>query len=137
MCDAAPLSQRSRERSIAAELRGKRGWRGSALWVTLGIVGGAICFQAVGLPSFVAGMARDPSGDALPDRHLSYAGDPVETGSLPSIHRVDQARCTSLALDRIANRTSAGRCPDDGLALRLEGDSDRGDLPRVAGNEAR
>ena len=131
MHDAAPLSQRSSARSIPAELRGKRAWRGSALWVTLGIVGGAICCQAVGLPSLVAGMARDE------DRHLSYAGDPVETGSLPSIHRVDQARCTSLALDRSANRILAGRCPDDGLALRLEGDSDRGDLPRVAGNAAR
>jgi hypothetical protein len=133
MHDGAPLSQRSSGRSIPAELRGKRAWRGSALWVTLGIVGGAICGQAVGLPSLLAGMARDPSAD----RHLSYAGDPVETGSLPSIHSVDPARCTSLALDRSANRIVAGRCPDDGLALRLEGDSDRGDLPRVAGNEAR
>jgi len=133
MRDAAPLSQRSSERSIPAELRGKRAWRGSALWVTLGIVGGAICCQAVGLPSLVAGKARDASGDAW----LSYAGDSVETGSLPSIHRVDQARCTSLALDRGGNRILAGRCPVGGLTLRLEGDSDRGDLPRLAGNEVR
>ena len=137
MHDAAPLSQRSSGRSIPAELRGKRGWRGSALWVTLGIVVGAICCQAVGLPSLVAGMAPDPSGDAWPDRHLSHAGDLVETGSLPSIHRVDQARCTSLALDRSTNRILAGRCPVDGLTVRLEGDSDRGDLPRLAGNEVR
>ena len=137
MHDAAPLSQRSSERSTKTELRGKRAWRGSALWVTLGIVCGAIFGQAVGLPSLVAGMASDPSGDAWPDRHLSSAGDPIETGSLPSIHRVDQARCTSLALDRSGNRTLAGRCPDDGLTLRLEGESDRGDLPRVAGSEAR
>ena len=115
---------------MPAELRSKRAWRGSALRVTLGIVGGAICCQAVGLPSLVAGMTRDRSGEAR-------AGDPIETGSLPSIHRVDQARCTSLALDRSTNRILAGRCPVGGLTLRLEGDSDRGDLPRLAGNEVR
>ena len=137
MHDAAPMSRRPSERSIPAELRGKRVWRGSALWVTLGIVGGAICCQAVGLPSLVAGMTRDRGGEARPDRHVSDAGAPIESGSLPSIHRVDQARCTSLALDRSTNRILAGRCPVDGLTLRLEGDSDRGDLPRLAGNEVR
>ena len=105
--------------------------------MTLGIVGGAICCQAVGLPSLVAGMTRDRGGEARPDRHASDAGAPIESGSLPSIHHVDQARCTSLALDRSTNRILAGRCPVDGLTLRLEGDSDRGDLPRLAGNDAR
>ena len=133
MQEAAPLGQRSRKRSIAAELRGKHSWRGAALWVTLGIVGGAICWQA-GLPGLVAGLVRDPSGAV---RDQSYAGNPIETGSLPSLHRVEQKRCTNLALDRSANRTVVGHCPEEGLVLRLEGDSDRGDLPRLAGNEAR
>ena len=44
----------------------------------------------------------------------------IETGSLPSIHRVDPASCTSLELDRVAaNRTVVRPCPSDGLALRL------------------
>ena len=137
MHDAAAWSQRSSERSHPADLRGKRAWRGAALWVTLGIVGGAIGWQVVGLSSLVAGRARSPAGEASPQHRQAYAGDPIEIGSLPTIHRVDQAHCTSLALDRSANRILAGHCPADGLTLRLEGESDRGDLPRVAGSEAR
>ena len=137
MHDAAALSQRSSERSPPAELRGKRAWRGAALWVTLGIVGGAIGCQAIGLPSLLASRALSPAGEASPQHRQAYAGDPIETGSLPTIHRVDQAHCTSLALDRSANRILAGRCPADGLTLRLEGESDRGDLPLIAGNETR
>jgi len=125
------------ERSAPAKLRGKRAWRGTALWVTLCVVGGAIGWQAVGLPGVVAGMVRSPGGEASPERRQAHAGSAIETGSLPSIHRVDQARCTSLELDRSANRILVGPCPEGGLTLRLESDSDRGDLPRVAGNEAR
>jgi hypothetical protein len=130
-------NERSSKRSIPAGLRGKRAWRGNALWVTLGIVGGAIFCQAFGLPSIVADIARGPDAETSLQGHQLNPGDSIETGSLPSIHRVDQARCTSLALERTTNRTLARRCPKDGLTLRLEGDSDRGDLPRVAGNEAR
>jgi hypothetical protein len=137
MHDTALLSQRSRERPAPAQSHGKRGWRGTALWATLCVVGGAIGWQAVGLPALVAASVRSPAGEASPERRQAQAGDPIETGSVPSIHRVDQARCTSLALDRSVNRILAGRCPAHGLTLRLEGDSDRGDLPRVAGNEAR
>jgi hypothetical protein len=137
MHETGPLSQRSRERPAKAKPRGKRAWRGTALWATACVVGGAIGWQALGLPAVVAGMVRSPAGEASPQHRQAQAGDPIETGSVPSIHRVDQARCTSLALDRSANRTLAGRCPADGLTLRLEGDNDRGDLPRVAGNEAR
>ena len=124
-------------RSAPAKLPGKRAWRGTALWVTLCVVGGAIGWQVVGLSSLVAGRARSPAGEASPQHRQAYAGDPIETGSLPRIHRVDQARCTSLTLDRSAHRTLAGRCPADGLTLRLEGESDRGDLPLIAGNETR
>jgi hypothetical protein len=137
MHDTAPLSRRSRERPAKAKPRGQSAWRGTALWASLCVVGGAIGGHAVGLPSLVAGMVRSSAGEASPQHRQAQAGDPIETGSVPSIHRVDQARCTSLALDRSANRTLAGRCPADGLTLRLEGDNDRGELPRVAGNEAR
>jgi hypothetical protein len=137
MHETGPLSQRSRKRPAKAKLRGKHAWRGTALWATVCAVGGVIGWQALGLPAVVAGMVRSPAGEASPEHRQAQAGDPIETGSVPSIHRVDQARCTSLALDRSANRTLAGRCPADGLTLRLEGDNDRGDLPRVAGNEAR
>jgi hypothetical protein len=137
MHEAEPLSQRSMARSAPAKLPGKRAWRGTALWVTLCVVGGAIGWQAVDLTGFVAGMVRKPGGEASPELRQAHAGAPIDTGSLPRTHRVDQARCTSLALDRSANRILAGRCPEEGLTLRLEGDSDRGDLPRVAGNEAR
>ena len=137
MHDTAPLSRRSRERPAKAKPRGKSAWRGTALWASLCVVGGAIGGHAVGLPSLVAGMVRGTAGETSAGHRQAQAGDPIETGSLPSIHRVDQARCTSLALDRSANRILAGRCPEGGLTLRLESDSDRGDLPRVAGNEGR
>ena len=137
MRDAAPLSQRSTERPTPAALRGDRVARGAALWVTLGFVGAAIICQAVGLSSLIAGIIHASSVDTLPDRRQAYAGNQIETGSLHSIYRVDPTRCTSLALDRGANRIAAGRCPDDGLALRLESESDREDLPLVAANEAR
>ncbi len=131
----APSSQRSIERSLPAARRGGRAARGAALWATLSFAGAAVLCQAVGLTSVVAGILH--GAETLPDRHRVYTGDPIQTGSLPAIYRVDQARCTSLELDRRTNGIVAGRCPDDGLTLRLEGESDREDLPLVAGNEPR
>ena len=62
----------------------------------------------------------------------------IETGSLPSIHRVDPASCTSLELDRVAaNRTVVRPCPSDGLALRLDTGTDREDLAVLADYGAR
>lgn len=96
-----------------------------------------MAWQAMGLSSRDAGIIHTPSAAALSHRHQRYVGDAIETGSLPRIHRVDQTHCTSLALDRGANRIVAGRCPDGGLTLRLEGESHREALPRVAGGDAR
>jgi hypothetical protein len=107
------------------------------LWATTAFVLAAIVWQAAESPSRVAGIVRTPSAATLPDRRQPYVDDPIETGSLPRIHRVDRARCTSLALDRDANRIVAGRCPDGGLTLRLEGESTREALPRVAGSDGR
>lgn len=61
-------------------------------------------------------------------------GNAIETGSLPTILRIDPARCISLELDRLSNRTAARPCPPDGLALRLESGGERGDLAVLADN---
>lgn len=55
------------------------------------------------------------------------ADETVTTGSLPTIHQVDADACTSLELDRETNQTMRRPCPQEGLALRLEGDPARED----------
>lgn len=86
----------------------------------------------------MADVVLDPAGgDAVVARDPDAGFGGIETGSLPSIHLVDPANCTSLELDREANRTVVRPCPSDGLALRLDTGTDREDLAILAGYGAR
>lgn len=70
--------------------------------------------------------------EAVAAQARSTAGEQIETGSLPTIVRIDPSSCTSLELDRSSNRTAVRPCPRDGIALRHETGSDRGDLALIA-----
>jgi hypothetical protein len=48
------------------------------------------------------------------------------------MHQVDPTACTTLALDRQSNNTAARACPNDGLALQLEGGDVREDRANVS-----
>lgn len=71
-------------------------------------------------------------GETAAAHEVQQSGELIETGSLPSIYRVDPATCTSIELDRRANRTAKRSCPREGLALRLESDEKHADLAVVA-----
>lgn len=105
--------------------------RGAALWATVGFVFGAVFWHAVGFWTFMSQMMFDGS-EAVAAQSRSAAGEQIETGSLPTIVRIDPASCTSLELDRASNRTAVRPCPRDGIALRHEAGSDREDLALVA-----
>jgi hypothetical protein len=130
MRDAAARRERSDTRSaaIVAPARARRGRRGAALWTTVGFVCGAVFWHAVGFWNFVGDIAFNPNGGSTAALSLVQQDDPIVTGSLPSVYRVDPASCTSLELDRQANRTVVRPCPGDGLALRLDAGNDREDL---------
>jgi hypothetical protein len=110
---------------------GRRMSRGAALWATIGFVSGAVFWHGSGLWDVVSAEVAKPDSAGAPG-HAGVAADPIETGSLPSIHIVDPASCTGLELDRQANRTIVRACPSDGLALRLDGSNSRGDLAALA-----
>ena len=130
MRDVAARRERSDTRSaaIVAPARTRRGRRGAALWTTIGFVCGAVFWHLVGFWNFVGDIAFNPDGDNLAAHSEPQQSDPIETGSLPTVYRVDPASCTGLELDRQSNRTVARACPGEGLALRLDGSSDREDL---------
>jgi hypothetical protein len=111
---------------------GRRTSRGAALWATIGFVSGAVVWHGAGLWDFVSAVVTNPDGNAVASGDAHLAANPIETGSLPSIHIVDPARCTGLELDRQANRTIMRACPSDGLALRLDAGNDRSDLAALA-----
>jgi hypothetical protein len=122
----------------AAAVPPRRAARGAALWATLGFVCGAIFWHAFDFWSYMTDVVLNPpGGDAAVARGPDAGFSGIETGSLPSIHRVDPASCTSLELDREANRTVVRPCPSDGLALRLDPGTDREDLAVLADYEAR
>ena len=110
----------------------RRTSRGTALWATLGFASAAIFWHGSGLWDVVATLVTNPDSKAAASGRADLAADPIETGSLPSIHIVDPASCTDLELDRQANRTIMRACPSNGLALRLEAGNDRGDLTALA-----
>jgi hypothetical protein len=110
---------------------GRRMSRGAALWATIGFVSGAVFWHGSGLWDVVSAEVAKPNSVGA-SGHADLAADPMETGSLPSIHIVDPARCTGLELDRQANRTIMRACPSDGLALRLDAGNDRSDLAALA-----
>jgi hypothetical protein len=95
----------------------------------IGFACGAIFWHATGFWSFVSDVMLNSAGGAtFTARAVSPAADRLETGSLPTIYRVEPGSCTSLELDRQANRTVIRPCPSDGLALRLDAGNDREDL---------
>ena len=110
----------------------RRTSRGTALWAILGFASAAIFWHESGLWELVSAVVTNPDSKAAASGHPDLAADPIETGSLPSIHIVDPASCTDLELDRQANRTIMRACPSDGLALRLDAGNDRGDLAALA-----
>lgn len=114
--------------------------RGAALWASLGFVCGAVFWHAVGFWNFMSDLMFDRAEATVahataPD--MNMATDPIETGSLPVIYRVDPASCVSLELDRLTNRTAARPCPPEGLALRLNAEDSRGDIAVLADNVER
>lgn len=98
-----------------------------AVGAALGLVGSVVLWQGTAstLSDAEQTTAVDIAG-ALP------ADGMLVTGSLPTIHHIDPATCTSLALDRKKNRTLRRPCPPDGIALRLDGGMQREDLAILA-----
>jgi hypothetical protein len=136
---ATAAKQRSaRTESAGAPLAAKpptslkaRASRAAALWATLGFIGGAIFWHAIGSwnsTTLPVGSVEESAATSA----AAPAADPIETGSLPTIYQVDPANCTSLELDRRSNLTSVRPCPSEGLALRLDGNGDREDLSVLA-----
>ncbi len=87
-----------------------------------------VFWHLVGFWSFVGDIAFNPDSDNAAALSPAQPVSPIETGSLPTVYRVDPASCTGLELDRTTNRTVARPCPVDGLALRLDAGNDREDL---------
>jgi hypothetical protein len=101
----------------------------AALASALGFLGGAMFWHAVGFWAFMSDVVLDSTDANAVSAQAALPGDMMlVTGSLPTIYLVDPRSCTSLELDRQANRTVLRPCPGDGLALRLEVDDDREDL---------
>ena len=110
--------------------------RSAAVGTAIGFACGAVFWHALGVAGLSVKAPANPTGEAA--YALAGAGGPtaIETGSLPTIHRVDPAVCTSLELDRQSNRTVERPCPADGLALRLDNGDDREDLAILVDNDA-
>jgi hypothetical protein len=127
---------KSTTEAMTAEIRR---WpaRGAAAASAIGFACGAVFWHAVGFASLNIKAPAGPNGEAA--YALADAGGTrdIETGSLPSIYRVNPAACTSLELDRQSNRTVERPCPADGLALRLNGGDEREDLAILVGDETR
>lgn len=111
--------------------------RSAALGTAIGFACGAVFWHALGIAGLYVKAPANPTGDAAYALADAGGASPLETGSLPTIHRVDPAVCTSLELDRQSNRTVERRCPADGLALRLDNGDDREDLAILVDNDAR
>jgi hypothetical protein len=108
----------------------------AALGTAIGFACGAVFWHALGIAGLYVKAPANPTGEAafaLADGGAS----PIDTGSLPTIHRVDPDVCTSLELDRQSNRTVQRACPAEGLALRLDNGDDREDLAILVDNHAR
>ena len=111
--------------------------RRAAVGIVVGFACGAVFWHALGIAGHYVKAPANPTGDAAYALADAGGASPLETGSLPTIHRVDPAACTSLELDRQSNRTVERPCPADGLALRLDNGDDREDLAILVDNDAR
>jgi hypothetical protein len=115
----------------------RRPGRGTALGTAIGFACGAVFWHALGFAGVHFKAPADPKGEAAYALADAGGASPLETGSLPTIYRVDPAVCTILELDRQANRTVDRPCPADGLALRLDSGDDREDFAILVDNETR
>lgn len=123
--------------AVAAARNGRRQRpvRGAALWATIGFVGGAVFWHAVGFWTFMSDLVFD-SAEAVAASDVTSGVNDIVTGSLPTILHVDPANCISLKLDRLAGQTAAHPCPPEGLALRHDESGERGDLALLATDAA-
>jgi hypothetical protein len=111
--------------------------RTAVLGTAFGFACGAVFWHALGIAGLYVKAPANPTGDAAYALADAGGASPIETGSLPTIHRVDPAVCTSLELDRQSNRTVERPCPADGLALRLDNGDAREDLAVLVDNDSR
>ncbi len=110
--------------STATFIAGRRTFRTALLWSASGFLAGALFWHAVGFWRFLSDVVFDPP--PRPETMAAVAR-PSQV-SLPSIYLVDPANCTALILDRKTNSTVMQPCPEKGLALRLEANSERESL---------
>jgi hypothetical protein len=115
----------------------RRPARGAAFGTAIGFACGALVWHALGIAGLYVKAPPHPKGEAAYALADTGGASPLETGSLPTIYRLDPAVCTSLELDRQSNRTVERPCPADGLALRLDSGDDREDLAILADNDTR
>ncbi len=106
----------------------RRAYRTALLWSAAGFLAGAAFWHAIGFWRFIS----DVVFDAPPRPATMAAVAPPSQVSLPTIYLVDPNTCTALMLDRKTNSTATQRCPDSGLALRLEPNSARESLAVVS-----
>lgn len=107
---------------------GRRSYRTALLWAVGGFLAGAFFWYAVGFWRFVSDVVLDPAPSAAAEMTAVARPSPI---SLPTIYLVDPANCTALILDRKTNSTAMQPCPQEGLALRLEANSERESLAVV------
>ncbi len=100
-------------------------YRAALLWSVGGFLAGALFWYAVGFWRFVSDIVLDPGPRTT---EIMTAVAPPSRVSMPTIYLVDPAYCTALILDRKTNSTQMRPCPQNGLALRLEANSERESL---------
>ena len=106
----------------------RRSYRTALLWAAGGFLAGALFWYAVGFWRFVSDVVLAPAPTAAAE--MTAVAPPSQV-SLPTIYLVDPANCTALILDRKTNSTVMQPCPQKGLALRLEANSERESLAVV------
>jgi hypothetical protein len=112
----------------AAPTAGRTRYRSAALWCAGGFCAGALFWYAVGFWRFVSDVVLDSGPQLTP--MMTATAQPSQT-TLPTIYLIDPANCTALVLDRKTSTTEVRRCPQHGLALRLEPESARESLAAV------
>jgi hypothetical protein len=105
----------------------RRSYRTALLWAAAGFLAGAFFWYAVGFWRFVSDVVLAPAPTAAAE--MTAVAPPSQIS--PTIYLVDPANCTALILDRKTNSTVMQPCPQKGLALRLEANSERESLSVV------
>lgn len=107
----------------------RSGYRAALLWSIGGFLAGALFWYAAGFWRFVSDIVLDPRPQ--PATTMTAIAQPSDV-TLPTIYLVDPVNCTALILDRKTNSTEMRPCPQQGLALRLEANSERASLAAVS-----